>query len=102
MKLVKALKIVAAIGVGSLAFGKSTLLEENGKKRLEDVADELTPKQVTEALEENLIGNWTVIDKNSKAVVHKWKGRWNERGLSVKGTGVDFDNGKKSKINPLL
>ena len=93
MKLVKTLKIVAAISVGSLVFGKSTLLDENGKKR-EDFADKLTPKQVMEALEENLIGNWTVIDKKSKAVVHKWKGRWNERGLSVKGTGVDFDNGK--------
>ena len=93
VKLVKTLKMFIAIGVGSLAFGKSTLLEENGKK-LEDVTGKLTPKQVTEALEENLIGNWTVIDKKSKAVVHKWKGRWNERGLSVKGTGVDFDNGK--------
>ena len=82
MKLVKTLKIVAAIAVGSLVFGKSTLLDENGKKR-EDFADKLTPKQVTEALEENLIGNWTVIDKKSKAVVHKWKGRWNERGLSA-------------------
>ena len=93
MKLVTTLIAIAAIGVGSQAFGKATLLEEKAKKRL-DVAVKLTPEQVTEALEENLIGNWTVVDKKSKAVVHKWEGRWNERGLSVKGSGVDFDNGK--------
>ena len=93
MKLIKTLAIVAAIGVGSLTLGKATLLKEKAKKR-QDVEVKLTQEQVTEALEENLIGNWTVVDKQSKAVVHKWEGRWNERGLSVKGTGVDFENGK--------
>ena len=93
MKLVKALIAIAAIGVGSQAFGKATLLEEVAQKR-KDIAVKLTPEQVTEVLENTLIGDWTVVDKESKAVIHKWNGRWNERGLSVKGTGVDFDNGK--------
>ena len=93
MKLIKIFAAVAVIGLGSLTLGKDTLLEEKAKKRL-DVAVKLTPEQVTEALEENLIGNQTVVDKKSKAVLHKWEGRWNERGLSVKGSGVDFDNGK--------
>ena len=97
MKLVKALIAIAAIGVGSQAFGKATLLEEVAQKR-KDIAVKLTPEQVTEVLENTLIGDWTVVDKESKAVIHKWNGRWNERGLSVKGTGVDFDNGKIKNV----
>jgi hypothetical protein len=89
MRLAKTLIATTAIGLASHGLGKATIIEEGAK----DIAVKLTPEQVTKALEENLIGNWTVVDKESKAVIHKWKGRWNERGISVKGKGVDFENG---------
>ena len=64
------------------------------EQKREAIAVKLTPKQVTQFFEECLIGEWTVIDKDTREVVDKGTGHWKKKGESIEAEGTEFENGK--------
>ena len=41
-----------------------------------------------------MIGEWTVIDKDTREVVDKGTGHWKKKGESIEAEGTEFENGK--------
>lgn len=63
-------------------------------QKRKDIAAKLTPKQVTQFFEDGLIGEWTVIDKDTKEVLEKSDNHWKKKGQSVECKSTVFENGK--------
>jgi poly(3-hydroxybutyrate) depolymerase len=62
-------------------------------QKRKDIKSKLTPKQVSQFFD-NMLGEWTAVDKDTKAVVEKFTCIWKEKGKSVKWEGTAFENGK--------
>jgi poly(3-hydroxybutyrate) depolymerase len=75
------------------AYAEKKLWKWLFTQKRKDIKSKLTPKQVSQFFDD-LLGKWTAVDKDTKAVVEKFTCVWKKKGESVKWEGTTFENGK--------
>ena len=75
------------------AYADKKLWEWLFAQKRKDIKSKLTPKQVSQFFDD-MLGKWTAVDKDTKAVVEKFTCDWKEKGKSVKWEGTAFENGE--------